>query len=369
MPVTAQNVTSLMHPTVDSSSKRNDVNQVIEDLIADPMVPFGEQEGSLRFFSEKISDIESERAQIPLRTIETQRIRNDAIRRVFDPLPSTRLNGTLTVKAGIKSLLGAMPSSLAGDREPIQIAVDIEPPEQYEAERTNLIDESRQRGAIHSIFLISREATEIEEKVREIYRSREIVQRHRNDPDQEVKEYCVSQTDRATTIQSDIEHQLQRSFMQGSFVFRGDATAVESLDPDLAKAAREYLKGVAELVFDRYADAPFRADTSLAEKLLRLENLKAVTSETDPLELVQISGGAPRIDSENNSLLSIKGSSGTIRHGRWKTTDGYFRRSPIWLVKGHAEISSRRAVVSWGDPFEGVGLGGYDQWAARYRRP
>ena len=78
MPVTPQNVTSLMHPAVDAPSRREQVDAVIEDLTKEPLVPFGEKDGNLCFFSEKINDIDQERAQLPLRTIETMRIQNDA---------------------------------------------------------------------------------------------------------------------------------------------------------------------------------------------------------------------------------------------------------------------------------------------------
>ena len=73
-------------------------------------------------------------------------------------------------------------------------------------------------------------------------------------------------------------------------------TAVESLDHDVLEAAKKHLAEVAEQVFDRYTEAPVRADTTLAEKFLRAGNLKAVTSALDPLGLVQISGGTPRQD-------------------------------------------------------------------------
>ena len=46
-------------------------------------------------------------------------------------------------------------------------------------------------------------------------------------------------------------------------------TAVDSLDQDLGKAARLHLAEAAAQVFDRYPEAPVRADTALAEKFLR----------------------------------------------------------------------------------------------------
>ena len=86
MPVTAQNVASLIHPSVDARLPSRAGGGC--DYRADrgwPLVPFGEKDGNLCFFSEKINEIDQERAQIPLRTIETRRIQNEALREAFYP--------------------------------------------------------------------------------------------------------------------------------------------------------------------------------------------------------------------------------------------------------------------------------------------
>ena len=106
---------------------------------------------------------------------------------------------------------------------------------------------------------------------------------YRNDPDQEVKEYCAGadRPGRPSWLAS-CDHLLKRCLGQGSFIFRGQITAAESLDPDVLEAAKKHLASVAEQVFDRYAEAPVRADTALAEKFLRAGNLKAVIIRARP---------------------------------------------------------------------------------------
>ena len=127
---------------------------------------------------------------------------------------------------------------------------------------------------------------EIDEKLAEIYRCNEICNRYRNEPDQEVKEYCSAQSDRATKLIGELRHILKRCLSKGSFIFRGQATAVDTLDKDVLEACRKHLSGVASQVFDRYSEAPVRAETALAEKFLRTGNLAAVTSKIDPLGLI-----------------------------------------------------------------------------------
>ena len=164
---------------------------------------------------------------------------------------------------------------------------------------------SRERANNTAIYLLGRATPNASDLVTDIYRCERIAELHRNDPDQEVREYCVSQTDRATKLIAELRKALSASLSQGSFLFRGRATAVDSLDPDLGKAARSHLAEAAAQVFDRYPDAPGRAETVLAEKFLRQPNLRSITSQLDPLSLVEL-GSSPKIRTSHKGLVSIR---------------------------------------------------------------
>lgn len=307
LPVTRRNVASLMHPEVAAPSQAKAAEQAIEELLTDPIVPFGEQEGTLRFFSEKLNDIEQERSQLPLRRMELKRLVNQALQDAFSPLPSTQLRGSLSVSTGLKvQNPGGLPSALAGERNPIQTVVELVDPADYDAARSRLVDESRVKSAEQQIFLLAREVAEVDQLTAEIYRSQEIANKYRNEPDQEVRDYCSGQQDRAARLQTELQRHLKRSLLQGSFIFRGQTTAVESIGSDVSDAARKHLAGVAEQVFDRYDEAPVRAGTDLAERFLRTGNLSGITSQLDPLNLVQTSGGQPQINTQHPALVSIR---------------------------------------------------------------
>jgi Family of unknown function (DUF6079) len=306
LPVKPQNVASLLHPDVKLASRGEEVEAAIKDLIADSIVPFGEKDGNLTFFSEKLNDIDQERAQIPLRTSETRRIFNEALRAALEPLPSTRLHNALSVSTGLKSLSRNLVASLAGDRETIQTVVELVEPKDYDTARARLIEDSRQRSSQYTIYLLGQATPEIDEKLAEIFRCEEIGRRYRNDPDQEVKEYCTSQADRATRVATSLQYLLKQCLAKGAFIFRAQADAVQGLAQDILVAAEKHLAGVAAQVFDRYAEAPVRAETTLAEKFLRAGNLKAVTSAIDPMGLVQVSSGTPNVKTDHKALLSIR---------------------------------------------------------------
>lgn len=361
MPVTPQNVAGLMHPAIDASSQGEAVDAAIKALGADQYVPFGEKDGNLCFFSEKLNEIDQERLQLPVRTIETRRIQNDGLREVFNPLPSARLENTLMVTAGLKALVGAQVASVAGERETVQFVVELVPASDYDTARTRLVAESRQRTAQASVFLLGRSASEIEDLAIEIARCEVISQKYRNDPDKEVQDYCRSQQARADRLRSELERLLRRQLSQGSFFFRGGQAAVETFDSNLLDAAKKHLADVAAQVYDRYKEAPVRVETTLAEKFLRVGNLKAVTSAIDPLGLVKITGGRPVVDTGHKAMVSIRDyidRNGTVDGKRMTEvfTDAPFGWSPdtlryllaALLVAGEIKlkVSGREVMVN-----------------------
>jgi hypothetical protein len=307
LPITRQNITSLMHASVAGVSQADAVNKAVEDLINDAFVPFGEQDGNLCFFSEKLNDIEQERSQIALRGVELRRIMNEALTNVYAPLPATQLHGSYAVSTGLKAQThGGVPASLAGERNPIQTIVELVEPKEVDNARTRLTDESRHHSSRFNIYLVGRTTPEMDELTHDIYRCREIANRYRSDPDQEIREYCNGQADRAEHLSTRLRAQIQRSLMQGSFVFRGQVIAVDTLASELLEAARKHLSQVAEQVFDRYAEAPVRAGTELAEKFLRVGNLSGITSALDPLNLVQTQSGRHSIRTDHLAMVSIR---------------------------------------------------------------
>jgi hypothetical protein len=310
MPVTTRNIASLMHPAIDSPSLANEVENAVEAMVKEARFPLGEQSGELRFLSEKLTDIDRERAQLAPRAADRTRIFNDTLRGIFDPPPTARVANTLAVTSGIRRQSGGgSASSLSGEREAVQTVIVFAEPADYEAARTRLIDESRQRSSENVIYLLGRMPLEADDLTAEICRCQRIVELHGSDPDQEVRTWCSSQGERANRlIANDLAPLITRGLAQGSFVFRGSATAVQAVETSLADACRKHLGDAAERIYDRCQEAPHRGDTALAERFLRAAsaNLRSVATALDPLSLVKLAGTTARIDTANKALVSIR---------------------------------------------------------------
>lgn len=305
LPANAQNIASLMHPAVNADALTDPVKAALDEMLKDQFVPLMEKDGNVRFFSEKLSDIEQERGQIVVRTADFRRIFNTALREVFNPLPMAKVHDSLSVTSGVRHLIGGNSMALGGERETVQTLVAFAEAQDYEALRARLLDDSREKANETFIYLLGRSAPNAHDLVTEIGRCELIDAKYHHDPDQEVREYCISQLERAGKLMADLRAIFVRSLSQGSFLFRGRATAVDSLDQDLGKAARIHLAAAAAQVFDRFPEAPVRVDTALAENFLRQPSLRSITSQLDPLGLVELAS-APKIRTSHKGLVSIR---------------------------------------------------------------
>lgn len=329
LPVNAENLASLTQPTVNHPSRLDEARKAVEEMLQEPTVPLSEKDGSLYFLSEKLRDIEKERGEISPRDMEVQRIFNNALRAAIDPLPRVALGGSFNVIAGLKLKSdNDRITNLAGEQNAVQLAVNLTAGN-YETNRNNLVDESRGRANQNVIFLISRENPEATDMAREIYRCQHIVELHRNEPNQEVKDYCNNQLARADKLTKTLEQKIAQTLSQGSFIFRGQYTAVTALDQTLLEAAKKMLTQVAEQVFDRYAEAPVRVETAHAEKFLRVGNPTAITTALDPLNLVEVAAGKAKFKVDHKALVSIRDYINTHGTVEGKRLSDHFSEPPF----------------------------------------
>lgn len=306
LPVTVENLASLMHPSVEADSRLDDIQRVVDEMLQEPQVPLTDKDGTLHFLSEKLRDIDVERSRLIPRKVDVRSNFNAALRDCFDPLPRATLLGSLQVRAGIKVLSGNTIQSLAGDQYPIQIQAQFVQATEYDDVRSATVEESRQRQSQNIIYILGRIDPDAQTLAEEIAKCEQIEETYRNDPDQEVRDYCKNQLDRANRLKGILKQKLEQSLCQGSFVARGNMTAVSALDSTLLEAARKQLDDIAEQVFNRYSEAPTRAETSLAEKFLKQTNLSAITDQIDPLNFVQSIGGQLQIQTNQKAIVSIR---------------------------------------------------------------
>jgi len=306
-PVTEHNLAALLHPSVDAPNALVAVTNAVEALNKDPLIPLGEKEGSYRFMSEAVTELDRERQQIIVREADRRLAFNGKLREVFSPTPSAKLNGVRSVACGVKVISGGFQSSLAGEKEPIQMVVEFIEPSQYDKVRQERLDDSCQRSNQNQFYLIARRSNQFDDLANEIHRSQAISTspKYRNATDTEIRDYVKSQATRAERLLNEqLEPLIRKQLLGGSFIFQGQPKPVSELAEELGAASNKELATVAEAVFSKYGEAPLQAEGNLAERFLK-SDLAKITTANDPLGLVKKSGGKTTIRTDHDALKSI----------------------------------------------------------------
>jgi glutathione S-transferase len=317
IPVTVKNIAALMQADVAASSMKDDVEKAIADMLADSLIPLGEKNGAYRFLTQADVDLMKELNQFEYRNADVRNEVNGTLRSIFSPLPSARLAGVRQVTAGLKvSIGGGQFTSLEGEKESIQLHVEFAPASSYEATRSEREIDSRSPRERSSIFLLGRVDPEVDSLAVALVRCSKFLDAHRTDRTPGVQQFI---REVVTPLQSrssaEIERKLGAALLQGSFVAHGSFKAVASCGDKLGDAAKEFLSTCAEKVFDRYSEAPYQADSALAEKFLTTP-LDRITSKEDPLGLVTRAGGKTQIKTDHKALISITDFLGEQVEGR-----------------------------------------------------
>ena len=304
-PASRENIAALLHPRMDQQPQIDAINTAIDTLLANSLVPIGETDGQLSFLSEVVSQVEKERANIPVTSTHRETAQSHILKELFSRPPKTLLEGTKTVDSGVTLFDGHREQDIVGSDKDILFLLRIVGESQLEETKTQLIQESLGSQNKAKIYLCATRPDSIGSALEEIHKCEEIRRIHRNHPDQEVVRYLEGQLQLANQKRIEIKQALREKFNAGWFIFQGQAIAVETLSSDLETAAKAKLSEVAEIVFCHYSKAADNVKASVAEAFLKTSDISQITTERDPLKLVKIQGSATEVDLQHPALVAV----------------------------------------------------------------
>lgn len=300
-PSTRKNVAAFLHPSVDAGSQTDVIDTAVEALLGEESIRISEVDKELRFLSEAVNDLEDQRRGLVPSVAEHLRIRNTAIKEIFTPTPKASVFGAKTVRAGLTLNTRTGRTSIDGSNREVQFVVDFAEEAQYDATRSEYIQESTQRSNTSTVYLLGYDPS-VDAKVDEIYRCKRIVdQNRRQKTDKEVSDYLNGQRQRAETLRRDLDRKLKEGLTKGTFIFRGKPVAVGSISNNLREATQKQLREVAQEVYEKFEEAAVNPRKTLAKHFLEAD-LKSISRKDDPLELVEANG---RINTSHGALRSI----------------------------------------------------------------
>lgn len=306
-PLTRENLAALLHPEVRAPSEAEAVKKAVDELIREPSVPLAEVDGRLRFMSERVNELERQRRDFHPSQADTRMILVSSLAGLLHPQPTARVFQSKTVGCGLKLQFAGHPVSVFGDREEIQMLLELVPESQLPSMRKQRVEESRLAPAFKSIFMLAVQDSGIEDLVAEIHRSEKIAGSTRGQTlDKELEDYATAQKQRADGLKVDLASRLRKGMLSGVCTFQGRENALGGLNPDLLAAVRTQLASAAEQIFERYGHAAVQADAGLAERFLKTRDLRAIASKDDPLDLTARATDQRPIHTDHPALVDIK---------------------------------------------------------------
>jgi hypothetical protein len=301
--LSTKNVAVLMHPNVGNDSIYDKVSVIVEELKNTPGCTLNEIDGELRFMTDAIINIENEKNKIVPSSGEIRKVYEDIIKDIFSPVPSARLLNTKTVRAGINLNQEGKIYRLLETNEEIQLEVILSNPTEYIKTVEELTKNSTDKIASSRIFLTGKIEKDIDSSIIDIVKNEGIYNTRNRYEDKEINDYLNSQDQEAKRLKDQVRRIIIHSFEKGEFVFRGTNKPVISYGSIFRECANGKLKEVAELVFNKYHQAPQIISGTDAEKLLNFSDLKTLPQSLNHFDLIKGDGS---VDLENAAIKSIR---------------------------------------------------------------
>jgi hypothetical protein len=304
-PASRANIAALLHPAADAQPALDKVNTAIDALLIDSQVPIGETDDSLSFLSKLVSQVEKERANIPVTSTSRETVQSGILAELFARPPKCVLEGSKTIDCGISLFDGHREQQIVGRDKDIRFLIRFTAESRLNETKQELSHESLSSQNKAKIYLAAARPSAIDSALEEVYKADEIVRMHRNDADQEVQRYLEGQRQLVTQKRMEIQQTLREALSAGWFVFQGQAIALETLGNTLEDASKSKLAQVAESVFHHYSKAAINVKANVAEAFLKTSDIIQITSDRDPLGVVISQGSDTEINQQHPALVCI----------------------------------------------------------------
>lgn len=261
LPLDADNLAVLLHPSIDAESRTGEVTSALENLVRDEVVRRGDEGYRLQSPQEK--DWERTRRGIEPRPADRTRLRRQLLR---DAL------GGLSVSAGrtFKVALSVEGEKVSDGQIPLLIE------EAAEARRVELRTSSREADAQGTIWWTYHEPSDTTDALDELFRSRQMVERRDGTArDSSELELLGEERNRLRRLERDAVVKLERDLRAGEVIFQGVAEEAPT-SGGLRAAAEEIVRSRVPSIYPRLDEfsAPLTRKDVLA--LLQADDLRGL---------------------------------------------------------------------------------------------
>lgn len=300
-PKTAENVAALLYPGLGAQGLVTEVREILRNLVARQECGVIEdpQAGGYLFLSEGVKPLRDKRNAYVPTGADVNVLRSKLLQTVFDPPPSAKIENIKEVRAGVRYAK----TQVLGEDADIQFRIEPVEPASFPERRTALLTETNTLPELKNtvVWLVSF-PEELDGLLVEACRSDLIAATPEQEADRDVAQFLRAERRAAETYRDRAIKLIRAALLEGTFVFRGQPTAVTESGQTIDACVRNILAKAAAEIFPHLHLVPIRPSTDLAYRFLGVERLDRMPKEVDPLALVVSKGGTPRIDINHPAL-------------------------------------------------------------------
>ncbi len=322
---TAENIAASLHPSVDSDSVLPTVKDAIVELLKGHYIRQGDD--GFRIPTPAEDDWERLRAQFSPQPADESRILGDTIKDLWDTQPSHSLASTKLFKGG---LFFNARKLVEGD---IDFYVTLaEEGADFTSQETEM--RARSQTDTKGVFWVGATNNAIGQKVREVYRSREILsKKERGAQTQEEGRLVAEEKKRLRAATDELRLLAKSTLLSGSVFFRGNDRSPGAGDTEIKPAAEAILATVLPDVFHRFNKGAAKVKAADLTALLTMENLRGLPQVFTDLSLTKTQGTQTAFETGSGPLFEILGkiqsrtTYGETANGRYLTDE--FEKEPF----------------------------------------
>ncbi len=138
-------------------------------------------------------------------------------------------------------MYGSQSLTLEGERESVHFVVSLVDASDYEAQINQILSDSCERSNGKNIYLVAKRPPGLDDQLIDSWQCEGIFKKHRHSLENDIKDYAEGQHQNARRILTEVERALAKACRQGSFIFRGQRTAVSERSSDFKDACNSEL--------------------------------------------------------------------------------------------------------------------------------
>ncbi len=302
--VTVENIAAILFDRVEGKDILSEVKIAIDEMQKNRDITLNEVDGSLRFMSEAVNDLDKKKLQFLPRQSEVNEAFLKILKEIFKSQPSAIIFNTKKIETGIE--INTNPNGKVIEGKDIFTQIEFVLEQEMNSKKEELLNYSTQPSQKNKFFWLSSKVN-IDAELIEITQCNKIYElNHAKEKDKEILDYLVSQKQRAQKLEAVVELKIKDTLKNGIFIFRRQPIPTINLGVEPILALNKLLADKGKDIYDRFEEASINADAKLAENFLNTDKLDRIKAEHDPLKLVIKTATNAKIKVDAPCIHSVK---------------------------------------------------------------